>query len=174
MIDSTEQMRVRMEGNVERMEQEITEDLRVWWEEEGDRGEIEFPTDWEGVKRAGRRAALAAQGVVSKTGGPAMLELSALEMDVLATLWDLGEGTAEEVYRKATERHRASYRDMAEAMEELAVRRKILQEEGGGIYAPIAEQEEVIRFLVQEYIETDAEDSLSRSDLLRRIQRVLN
>ena len=58
-------------------------------------------------------------------------------------------------------------------MEELMVRRKMLRELRGGVYAPMVQREEAVRFLTQTYIGTDAEDSSKTSDLLSRIQKAV-
>jgi len=192
-VDSSEQMRLQMRRNIEQMRKEIAEEIQAWREGQretptsngeealdgagephiGGGVQMGFPTDWEGMKRAGRRASLAAKGLVSKKGVEAMVELSALELNIMATLWDLGKGTPEDVYWRVVKKHRAGYRDVANAMEELAVRWNLLRELGRGRYAPKIQRKDVVRFLTQEYIRTDAEDSLKTSDLLRRIQKVM-
>lgn len=188
-VDSSELIHLRIKRNFEEMKKEIM----AWQKGKGkvpgsrpqevlaDREEPRigggvacgFPMDWKGLKRAGRRVFLTGKGWVSKRGVEAFVEMSALEIDIMVVVWNLGRATPQDVHLKMIRKHRASYTDIARVMEELALRREILWELGGETYAPKVQRKEIMRFLAQEYIRMKAQDSSGTSELLTKIQRVL-
>ena len=189
MVDSFEQRRLRIKKNFEDIKKAIVawqkgkgklpssgyggvrsdrEDSRIG----GGVGVSGLPTNWEEMKQAGRRASLAGKAFVSKKGAEAIFELSALEIDIMAVVWTLERATPDDVYWKVATGHRASYTDIARAMEALALRWKMLWEMGKGVYASAVRREDVVHFLGRMYIREGKRDR-SRSEILEKILKVL-
>ena len=124
------------------------------------------------MKRAGRRASLAGKALLSKKGVEAIFELSALELDIVAVAWTSESASPKDVYWKVARIHRASYTDIARAMEEMTLRWKVLWETGKGIYASAIRQEDVILFLGQTYLQ-GGQGNCGRSEVLEKLLQVL-
>jgi len=189
VVDSFEQRRLRIKRNFE----EIKKAIVAWQKGKGklpssgyggvrsDRADSRIgggvgvsglPTNWEEMKQAGRRASLAGKAFVSKKGAEAIFELSALEIDIMAVVWTLERATPRDVYWKMANVHRASYTDIARAMEELALRWKMLWEMGKGVYASAVRREDVVHFLGRAYIQEGKWDR-SRLEILEKLLKVL-
>ena len=188
VVDSSERRRLRIKRNFE----EIKRGILAWQQGKGELpgprfggarfdGEgprigggvaFGFPTDWEGIKRAGRHRVLAGKSLLSKKGVEAIFELSALEFDIVAVVWTSESATPKDVYWKVARIHRASYTDIARAMEELTLRWKVLWETGKGIYASAIGREEVIHFLGQTYLQ-GGHGNQGRSEVLEKLMEVL-
>ena len=188
VADSSERRRLRIKRNFE----EIKRGILVWQQGKGDRpgprfrgalsdGEgprigggvaFGFPTDWEGIKRAGRHASFAGKALLSKRGVEAIFELSALELGIVAVMWTSESASPKDVYWKVARIHRASYTDIARAMEELTLRWKVLWETGKGIYASAIRREDVIFFLGQTYLH-GRQGNCGRSEVLEKLMEVL-
>jgi len=188
VVDSSEQRRVRILRNFE----EIKKGIAAWQQGKGDRpgprfggacfdGEgprigggvgFGFPTDWEGIKRARRHKVLAGKALVSKKGVEAIFDLSALELDIVMFVWTSQPASPKDVYWKVARIHRASYTDIARAMEELTLRWKVLWETGKGMYASAIRREDVILFLGQTYLQ-EGQGNRGRSEILEKLMEVL-
>ncbi len=109
---------------------------------------------------------------MSKKGVEAIFELSALELDIVVAVWTSERASPKDVYWKVARIHRASYTDIARAMEELTLRWKMLWETGKGIYASAIRREEVIHFLGQTYLQ-GGQGNQGRSEVLEKLMEVL-
>ena len=189
VADSAEQRRLRIKRNFE----EIKKGIVAWKKGKGrlpssryeemltDRGGARIgggvgvsglPTNWEELKQAGRRASLAGKAFASKKGVEAIFELNALELNIMAAVWTLERATPRDVYWKVATGHRASYTDIARAMEELALRWKMLWKMGKGVYASAVRREDVVHFLGRAYIQEGKRDR-SCSEILVKILEAL-